>query len=186
MARTVAEAILAWTSDGQLPLVVDASSCSHGLIGDVAAQLDEAARERFERVRIIDSIEWVHDSLLPALQVRRRAASVALHPPCSAIHLGLQEKLAAIAQALADDVMVPAGTTCCGMAGDRGLLHPELPAAALRATAAELDGGAFDACLCSNRTCEIGLQQVTGRPYSSFILLLERLTRPGAEVSSNQ
>ena len=24
-----------------------------------------------------------------------------------------------------------------------------------------------------NRTCEIGLQQVTGRPYASFVLLLE-------------
>jgi D-lactate dehydrogenase len=30
----------------------------------------------------------------------------------------------------------------------------------------------------SNRTCELGLQQVTGRPYSSFVFLLEELTRP--------
>jgi D-lactate dehydrogenase len=68
------------------------------------------------------------------------------------------------------------------MAGDRGLLHPELPASALRPAAAELEGATFEECLCSNRTCEIGLAQVTGRPYSSFVLLLERLTRPGAEV----
>jgi D-lactate dehydrogenase len=74
--------------------------------------------------------------------------------------------------------VVPAGTTCCGMAGDRGLLHPELPASALAGAAAELDGSMFDACLCSNRTCEIALQQVTRRPYGSFILLLEELTRP--------
>jgi D-lactate dehydrogenase len=186
MARTVAEAILGWTGEGELPLVVDASSCSHGLLGDVATELDEATRARFERVRIIDSIEWAHDSLLPGLQVRRRAASVALHPPCSAIHLGLQEKLRAIAGALAEDVTVPAATTCCGMAGDRGLLHPELPASALRGPAAELEGGAFEECLCSNRTCEIGLQQVTGRPYASFILLLEELTRPEAEVTADQ
>jgi D-lactate dehydrogenase len=186
MARTVAEAILGWTGEGELPLVVDASSCSHGLLGDVATELDEATRARFERVRIIDAIEWAHDSLLPGLQVRRRAASVALHPPCSAIHLGLQEKLRAIAGALAEDVTVPAATTCCGMAGDRGLLHPELPASALRGPAAELEGGAFEECLCSNRTCEIGLQQVTGRPYASFILLLEELTRPEAEVTADQ
>ena len=38
--------------------------------------------------------------------------------------------------ALADEVLVPVGTTCCGMAGDRGLLHPELPRSALRDVAA--------------------------------------------------
>jgi D-lactate dehydrogenase len=94
--------------------------------------------------------------------------------------------LRAIADALAEEVVVPAGTTCCGMAGDRGLLHPELPASALAMAAAELDGSTFDACLCSNRTCEIGLQQVTGRPYGSFILLLEELTRRGPEVQAGQ
>jgi D-lactate dehydrogenase len=72
------------------------------------------------------------------------------------------------------------------MAGDRGLLHPELPAAALRPAAAELEGATFDACLCSNRTCEIGLQQVTGRPYVSFVLLLEELTRTGGQMKSGQ
>ena len=184
MARRVAAAILRWTREGELALVVDASSCSQGLLGGVATQLEEATRARFERVRIIDSIEWVNDSLLPALSLSRRAASVALHPPCSAVHLGLQEKLRAIAHALAEDVTVPAGTTCCGMAGDRGLLHPELPASAMRAAAEELEGGAFEACLCSNRTCEIGLQQATGRPYASFVLLLEELTRPGADATA--
>ena len=63
------------------------------------------------------------------------------------------------------------------MAGDRGWLHPELPASALRDVARELDGCALDACVSSNRTCELALQQVTGRPYRSFVLLLEELTR---------
>jgi D-lactate dehydrogenase len=178
MARTLAGAIVDWTGDGQLPLVVDASSCSHGLLDDVGSELDAQTRGRFEQVRIIDSIEWAHDHLLDALTVKRRSPAIALHPSCSAVHLGLDEKLRAIAGALAEDVFVPAGTTCCAMAGDRGLLHPELPASALRTAAEELDGRTLDACICSNRTCEIGLQQVTGRPYGSFILLLEELTRP--------
>src|SRR5207302_8256147 len=127
---------------------------------------DDATPERFELVRIVDSIEWVHDSLLPALAIERRVPSVALHPPCSAAHLGLREKLASISGSLADDVLVPAASTCCGMAGDRGLLHPELPEAALAPVRAELDGHAADACVCSNRTCEIALEQVTGRPYA--------------------
>ena len=72
---------------------------------------------------------------------------------------------------------VPAATGCCGMAGDRGWLHPELPAAAVRDLARELDGREFDVCLSSNRTCEVALQEVTGRPYASFVLAVEALTR---------
>ena len=32
--------------------------------------------------------------------------------------------------------------------------------------------------LSANRTCEMGLQQATGKPYESFIFMLEELTRP--------
>ena len=63
------------------------------------------------------------------------------------------------------------------MAGDRGLIHPELPESALRDVAADLEGRKLDACVCSNRTCEIGLEQVTGRSYASFVYLLEQATR---------
>jgi len=177
MATSTAQAILRWTEEGRLPLVIDASSCAHGLVEEVASRLDQPIAERFAGVRILDSIAWAHDELLPRLEVRRRVGAVAVHPTCSAGHLRLQDKLEALDRALADEVVVPVGTTCCGMAGDRGLLHPDLPASALRDVAAELDGRDLDACLCSNRTCEIGLEQVTGRPYASFVLLLEQLTR---------
>ena len=92
------------------------------------------------------------------------------------MHLGLSRKLAAIAAAIAEEVVVPASSGCCGMAGDRGWLHPELPASALRELARELDGSC-DACVSSNRTCEVALREVTGRPYASFVLALERVTR---------
>jgi len=177
MSQSVAAAILRWTDGGRLPLVVDASSCTHGLLGDVAAELDEDTRARFAGVNIVDSITWVHDELLGRLRVDARVDTVAVHAPCAAVHLGLQEKLRAIAEALADEVLLPLASTCCGTAGDRGLLHPELPSAALRPLAEELGDRPLSACVCSNRTCEIGLQQVTGRPYSSFVLLLEQLTR---------
>ena len=37
-----------------------------------------------------------------------------------------------------------------------------------------------DAYLSANRTCEMGLRHATGRPYESFIFLLEELSRPEA------
>jgi D-lactate dehydrogenase len=167
MAAQMRESLERWTDGGRLPFVIDASSCAHGLIQDVGAE-----------VEVLDSIAWAHDRLLPQLEVRRRVGALAVHPTCSAGHMQIATKLDALARAMADEVVVPVGTTCCGMAGDRGLLHPELPESALRDVKADLEGRRLDACVSSNRTCELALQQVTGRPYSSFVFLLEELTRP--------
>jgi D-lactate dehydrogenase len=180
MAAKTAAALWRWSEHGRLPVVIDASSCAQGLIEELAGRLPEQERERFAKIEVLDSISWVHDHLLARLSVARRAPSAALHPTCSVAQLGLSEKLEAIAASLADRVLVPATSTCCGMAGDRGLLHPELPASAMRDAAAELAREPCEEHLCSNRTCEIALEQTTGAPYASFVLLLERLTRPPA------
>ncbi len=42
--------------------------------------------------------------------------------------------------AVGEEVVLPAATRCCALASDRGLLHPELPPAALSGVAAELAG----------------------------------------------
>jgi D-lactate dehydrogenase len=168
IATRTAAALRRWTDGGKLPVVMDASSCSLGLRENLT----------LDGVEVIDSVSWIHDHLLERLRVTRRLGSVVLHPTCAAGHLGVAGKLAAVAGRLAEEVVVPAGTRCCGMAGDRGWLYPELPAAALADTATELEGRSFEACLSSNRTCEIALQQVTGRPYESLALTVEALTRP--------
>ena len=175
MVATTAAALIRWSEGGTLPIVVDATSCSLGLIEDVLPTIDEDRRPV-----VLDSIAWAHDELLGHLEVRRTVPRVALHPPCSSRHLGLAGRLEALAGALAEEVDVPISATCCGMAGDRGMLHPELPRAATAPEASELaaSGRRYDASLCSNRTCEIGLQQATGDPFSSFVFLLEEGTRP--------
>jgi D-lactate dehydrogenase len=127
---------------------------------------------------VLDSIEWAHDVLLPDLDIRNPVGSAAVHPTCSARHLGHVGRLKALGAAIAADVYSPPSAMCCGFAGDRGFLHPELPVAATADEAAELNGRDYDAHLCSNRTCEIGLRQGTGRDYESFVLALERVTRP--------
>jgi D-lactate dehydrogenase len=178
MARQVADSILRWTEDGRLPLVMDASSCAQGLLREVPAALDQERRDRLQEIEILDSISWVHDRLLGGLEIGSRVPSLALHVPCASMHLGLQPQLRAIAQALANEVVEPASGGCCGMAGDRGLLHPELPQSALSETAALVAEKRPSACMCSNRTCEIALERATGEPFASFPLLLERATRP--------
>ena len=72
---------------------------------------------------------------------------------------------------------MPAAAACCGFAGDRGMLHPELTASATRAEAAEVEGVVADAYASCNRTCELGMTRATGRPYQHILELLEATTR---------
>jgi D-lactate dehydrogenase len=112
--------------------------------------------------------------------------AVTIHPTCSTRHLGQVTKLAALAGAVAEEVQLPVRATCCGFAGDRGLLHPELTEAATAEEAAEVRSRRFDRHLSSNRTCEIGLERATGRPYESAVFLLEELSRREAPAEAGQ
>jgi D-lactate dehydrogenase len=172
----VVQALWRWTDEGRLPVVTDATSCAGGLLDDVEPFLTEANAQRHAKLRILDSVAWIHDELLPRLEVRRKLDSATVHPPCAARHLHLVGKLQAVAAELADEVHVPLVATCCGFAGDRGFLHPELTEAATRAEAREVNARRFDAHLCSNRTCEIGMQRATGSPYVSVAQALDELT----------
>jgi D-lactate dehydrogenase len=168
MAGKLAASVRRWTEDGALALVIDAASCTHGVTTEV---------EGLDGIEIIDAVAW-GGRLLPGLTVCAPVASATVHPTCSSRHLGLTGDLEALATALAGELHVPVVATCCGMAGDRGLLHPELTAAATRDEAAEVGEGDFAAHLSANRTCELALEQATARPYEHVIGLLERATRP--------
>lgn len=147
------------------------------MIQEVKDYLTPQNRERHTTIKLIDSITWAHDTLLPHLNIPTKLNRVAIHPTCSIRHLELTHTLETIADQIADDVVVPTTATCCAFAGDRGFLHPELTESATHQQTHELHGQNFDAYLCGNRTCEIGMQHATGQPYQSIILTLEQLTR---------
>ena len=177
MARQTFEKLWRWSEEGELPVVCDASSCTLGLSAETLAVLPEDVQERHAKLEILDSVEWI-ERLLTKLEIARKLGRVAIHPTCSTRHLGLAARLSAVAAEMADEVAVPAAARCCGFAGDRGMLHPELTASATAPQAAELrERGPFDAYLSTNRTCEIGMERATGEPYGSIVLALEELTR---------
>ncbi|MFN8112031.1 MAG: FAD-binding and (Fe-S)-binding domain-containing protein [Solirubrobacterales bacterium] len=177
MAGRTVDELWRWSDGGRLPIVIDATSCTQGIVDSAAALGPEsAAAGRLAELEIVDSIEWAA-KLLPDLAIGERVGTAVVHPTCSGTHLGVNGALAELAGALADEVVVPRSAACCGFAGDRGLLHPELTAAATAPEAAEAVAAAGDAHVCSNRTCEIGMTRATGRSYESFVFLLERLSR---------
>jgi len=177
MSARIAEAFIRWSRDGALPVVVDAASCTHGLVKELAKGLSPDLATCFAKVKIIDSTQWCRD-LLPHLKVRKELDRIVLHPTCSMMHLGLVPALEAIAGSLSNEVETPIGAACCGTAGDRGLLHPELVRSATREEQAFVATSPAKFYLSANRTCEMGLRHATGRPYESFLFALELQTRP--------
>jgi D-lactate dehydrogenase len=173
--RTV-DSLWRWTDGGVLAVVVDASPCAQAL-KECAVDLRGRARERMQRLRVLDSIEWAHDELLPRRPPRPVAERVVLHPTCSVRRMGLEGRLMRLAAACASRAEVPRSAGCCGFAGDRGFVRPELTAAATREEAAEIAVERHDGYFCTSRTCEIGLTRATGRPFRSLWSLLERATR---------
>ncbi|MER5986305.1 FAD-binding and (Fe-S)-binding domain-containing protein [Streptomyces sp. NPDC001787] len=180
MANRIVEAAWGWTAGGKLPLVVDASSCTLGIAHEVVPYLTEDNLELHRELTVLDSLVWAADELLPELTVLRRTGSAVLHPTCSMEHLGDVAQLRTLAEACADEVVIPDDAGCCAFAGDRGMLHKELTASATAKEAAEVNSREYDAYLSANRMCEIGMDRATGRQYHSVLMELERATRPSA------
>ena len=167
MQRRVRDELVAATDGGRLPVVVDASSCTHGFL-EMAEGIG---------ITVIDAIQFVDEYVLDNLKVGRKVESVTLHPTCSSTHLGIVDTLKRVAAAAAEDVCVPAEWNCCGYAGDRGMLHPELTHSATKREAAQAKEANSQCHASSNRTCELGLTAATGKDYEHVLEILERVSR---------
>ncbi|MEZ2189214.1 FAD-binding and (Fe-S)-binding domain-containing protein [Corynebacterium sp. CCM 9204] len=176
-AHTIASDLWRWTDGGALAVVIDAASCTHGLLEQVPGVLDGELAENFARIRILDVVDWLRDEVVDGLTFTDSAGRVAVHPTCSTTHMGINDDLVALVGKVADEVVVPDKATCCGTAGDRGLLHPELLESATREERSALTGH-FDAFVSDNRTCEMGLEMIAGKPYQNVACLLEKASRP--------
>ncbi len=170
------ENLWTWSNEGKLPIMVDTSPCTYGLT-HAREFLSPENQQRFDQLKIVDSVEFVHDRLLPKLEVHHRETSVALHPVCSTTKMGLGAKFEAIARKCSGEVFIPPSVGCCAFAGDRGFMYPELTASATITEADEIKAHKHAGCYSSSRTCEIGMTRSTGEVYRSYMYLLEKVTR---------
>ena len=158
--------LLEASEEGRWPIVFDTSPCAYRMKRKVAG-----------RLTILDSIEFIHDAVLPRVRITPQAAPVAIHPVCSVRKMGTVDKLGAIAARCSTQVITVDEVLCCGFAGDKGFNKPELNAHALRHLKPALPAGC-DAGYSSSRTCEIGLSLHSGRYYRSIVYLVDRCSRP--------
>jgi D-lactate dehydrogenase len=171
------EALWMASEEGALPVVTDASPCA-GTLQDLIA----ADAVRGPRLRVFDFTAYWAREVLPALEAPPRLPGLAvLHPTCTLTKHGGVDDLLAVARAHRERAFVPQSAECCGFAGDRGFLVPELTRSATTREAAEIrsgleaaDGRADVYSTC--RTCEIGLARAVGREVLSVAHLVDEAT----------
>ncbi|MGO2112560.1 MAG: heterodisulfide reductase-related iron-sulfur binding cluster, partial [Pseudoclavibacter sp.] len=186
MSDRVLDALWIATDHGRLPVIVEASSCTEGLVEMVRIGAERGSGagtsgpDGIGRMRVVDGIDFVASRVLPHLDVEDEhlVETLVLHPTCASAHLGTGGALSTLGRAVARDVVIPEEWGCCAFAGDRGMLHPELTESATAAEAAEVRSLGADAHASSNRTCELGMSRATGRDYEHVLELLRRATRP--------
>ncbi len=165
-----------WSEGGKYPIVIDTTSCAQTL-HTCSNDLSPEDKEQWKKLKLLDSLEFLHDYLLPELKIQPVDEDVILHPNCSARKLGLDARMLAIAKKCAQTATVPLNLGCCGFAGDRGLVFPELTASATQKESAEVNEREYGGYYSSNIPCEIGMSEATGKDYTSIVYLVERASR---------
>ena len=181
MANRLVEKFYEMSDEGRVPIVCDTTSCTHTMLRSVADVLTEENKARYARLKIIDILEWLDRDVMPKLKVTKRKRCVVIHPTCASKLLGINMVMGKIAKQCADEVIIPIDARCCGTAGDRGFIYPEV---AQRATEPEkrsvdalvAEGKPIDGYYSLARTCEISMSKTIGRPYESVAYLVDETT----------
>ncbi len=211
--RTV-EALWKASDKGQWPVISDTSPCTGQLL-HCDAYLTGDALTKWKKLRFLDVASWLAREVIPERtdwpKLNRR---VVLHPTCTVMKQGWTPDLKKVAETFAAEVELPILAECCGFAGDRGLLFPELTISATTPEASEvrrksglekLEAG--DPCAydlkhgpCSEnssgcetryysscRTCEMGMAATTGEAYASIVqLVYDALLAPTGQTVSGK
>lgn len=174
-ANRILEQLWSASGEGVYPIVIDVSSCAYTL-HHMRPVLDDARKRMFEKLVILDSVDFLHDMILPVAEVKRRKKEIVLHPVCSLQKMKTESKFLKIAQRFAEHVTIPKHAGCCGMAGDRGMFFPELTASATDPEASEVRHRKYDGYYSSTRTCEIAMSEAVRENYESILYLVDEST----------
>jgi D-lactate dehydrogenase len=166
---------------GTIKIVTDVSSCAYSL-KSLRHVLDDANKYRYDQLIFLDSVDYLHDIIMPEMKVTNKKGSVVLHPVCSLQKMHTQDKFVALAHHFAEKVTVPLHAGCCGMAGDRGFLFPELTEAATMPEALEVKQHKYDGYYSSTKTCEMAMSQAVNENYESILYLVDEMNPEQKDV----
>lgn len=174
MAETTVQALWKTSKQGQLPIVVDTSPCTYKML-HYDSILEGEFLKQWKALNIIDIIAYLNDTLIPRLNLKYKTDKIILHPTCSSRKMGLEKKMLSVGLACAEEAIIPQDVGCCGFAGDRGFLVPELTASATLHEGEEVRSHhGVHGHYSTSRTCEMGMSNATDETYSSIVHLVHQ------------
>ena len=135
-------------------------------------------REHIKSLKLYEPAEFIEKFLVPNLEFTPVDTPIAVHVTCSTRRMGLGDTIISLARRCSRDVLVPTEVGCCGFAGDKGFLFPELNKWGLRKLRPQIEAAGITYGYSNSRTCEIGLTSNSGIPYKSIAYLVNEVTRP--------
>lgn len=186
IANRTVEAFFRLSDHGSVPIMCDTTSCTHTMLKGMRYALTDENRTKFDSLTIVDITRWLDEAVMPRLEVTRPKDSVLLHPTCAARLLGLDDAMRRVAAKCSRRVTVPVDCQCCGAAGDRGFIYPQVARSATADERREIAGDRFDGCYSLARTCEISMSDTIGRQYESIVYLVDETTEPRRAAPGGQ
>jgi glycerol-3-phosphate dehydrogenase subunit C len=163
-SQALETSLLKASENGKYPVLYDMSPCFY-----------HSKEEFSKKLKIVDPIEFMLDYVMPQLSVKSKKDSIAVFPVCSVKKIGKTEQLVSLSKLCADKVTL-IDSNCCGFAGDRGFLVPELNEHGLRELKAQIPTNCKEG-YSTSRTCEIGFERMSGIDFKSIFYLIEEVTR---------
>lgn len=165
----VNDALLKASQNGEYPVYIDNAPC--------ALKLFEAQDQGLldSRIKLYDAATFLVEKVLPALTIVNKREHLSLHIPCSATKMKAVPALTKLAEACTDDLSFT-NIACCGYAGNKGMLVPELNANGLRLLKKNIPESC-DHGVSMSRTCQIGLTEHSGIEYQSIEALLNHCSQ---------
>ena len=164
-------ALLAASENGKYPILCDTSPCLYRM-----------RKVMTEKLKLFEPVEFIHTFLVDRLQFRKKKETVAVHPTCSTKKMGLASLLEEVAGMCAEKVVIPRDVNCCGFAGDKGFVLPDLNRHGLRRAVPVVRQSGAESGYSNSRTCEIGCTTHTGIPYMSIMYLVDEVSRPKDKI----
>jgi glycerol-3-phosphate dehydrogenase subunit C len=163
-SKDLEASLLKASDNGKYPVLYDMSPCFYH------------SKEEFSKaLKIVDPIEFMLDYVMPNLAITSKKEMVTIFPVCSVKKIEKMDQLIALAHLCAEKVTI-IDSNCCGFAGDRGFLIPELNDHGLREIKKQISPNCKTG-YSTSRTCEIGLERISGIDFKSIFYLIDEVTK---------
>ncbi len=167
------------SNQGRVPIICETSTCA-GIMLSYGKLLKGDILDKWKQLSLFNFSTFMMKNILstrPKEDWPKLKQLSVLHPTCTMIKSGTVNDFYQLAEYLSDRIYIPKAVGCCGMAGDRGFIFPELTMNAthdeceevlkLDETVTDVKKVYYSTC----RTCEIGMTRATKHYYQNIAYL---------------